>query len=187
MKRVRYSVLLAVAAGTLACDSTETIVPLTLDQATAVLAAMVVHYAGAEEGTHVKSCPLGGAVRYTHTSDHRESGDTAWWSVDMELYPGGCEVEAGGETLALTGDPSVDLHMERWYASESEEGEFDLTVTGAVTWRRDDNISDRCEVDLDLAVALGAHTNEDDLGDLTGLLCGHDAEIPFPQIVIAGG
>lgn len=185
MKKVRYSVLLAVAAGTLACGSTETVVPLTLDQATAVLAAMAVHSVGAEEGSDVGPCPLGGAVRIENTQDYRESGDTAWQSVEMEIYPGGCEIEAGGDTLALTGEPDVALQMERWYASQSEEGEFDLTVTGAVTWRRNDGSSDKCEVDLDLDIALGPHTNENDLGDLTGLLCGHDAEIPYPQI--AGG
>ena len=180
MKRVRYSVLLAVAAGTLACDSTEMTVPLTSEQATAILAAMFVHYVGAEEGVHLEPCPLGSAVRVAHTSNYGESGDTAWSSVDFDVYPGGCGMEAVGDTLILTGDPSIALKLERWYASESEEGEFDLTVSGAVIWRRNDGSSDRCEVDLDLGVVLGPDTNEDDLGDLTGLVCGHDAEIPWP-------
>ena len=188
MKRVRYSVLLlAVAAGTLACDSTEmTVAPLTLDQATAILAAMFVHYVGAEDGVHHEPCPLGGAVRIAHAPTYTERGDTARWSVDVDIYPGGCGMEAVGDTLILNGDPSIVLKLERWYASESEEGEFDLTVSGAVIWLKSDHSSDKCEVDLDLHVVLGPDTNEDDLGDLTGLVCGHDAEFPWPPQIADG-
>ena len=182
MKRVRYPVLLAVAAGAFACDS-ET-ASLTLEEATAILAAVVDLANRADEGTNVEPCELGGGVEIFRMPDSTESGDTTWVSLDVVVNPGGCEMTFVGDTLSLTGDPSVTLDLERWYAAEAEEGEFDLVVAGAVAWwRRSDGSSDRCEVDLDLRVALGPDTNEDALGELAGLLCGHDAEIPWPRIL----
>lgn len=180
MKRVRYSVLLAVAAGALACDSTETVIPLTADQATAIVQTVLDLSNEVGEGTTVELCPLGGGARIVLTSDEGESGDTLWESSELVIRPAVCEIEAGGDTLALDGAPDLTLNWGQWYASESEEGEHDVTATGAVDWRRNDRSSDRCEVELDLKVVLGPDTNEDDLGYLTGLVCGRDVEIPWP-------
>ena len=199
MKRVRYSILLAVAAGALACDST---VPLTLDQATAVVRAVFLLSYGPDGGTSVKECPLGGEARIAWTSGHRESGDTTWWRQDLVVTPDGCGIEAVGDTLTLDGDPSVALNFEGWNtfavpldggvqtgSGTSDEGEVTATTArGAVKWRRSDGSSGSCEVDLALGASLPlpADTDEDSYGDLTGLLCGYDAAMPLPWITDDG-
>lgn len=200
MKRVRYSILLAVAAGTLTCDSTD---PLTLDQATAVVRAVFLLSYGPDGGTSVKECPLGGEARIAWTSDHRESGDTAWWRQDLVVTPDGCGIEAVGDTLTLDGDPSVALRFEGWEVTgvpldagaragsgASWEGELTATTAmGTVKWQRSDGSSGSCELDLALEAPLPADTlsaDEDGFGDLTGLICGHDAAMPLPWITDDG-
>lgn len=104
-------------------------------------------------------------------------------------------------SLTLDGDPSVALNFEGWNTfavlldggvqtdSASDEGELKATTArGAVKWRRSDGSSGSCEVDLALGASLPlpADTDEDGYGDLTGLLCGHDAAMPLPWITDDG-
>jgi len=181
MKRVGNWIL-AAAAGTLACESTKVGDPLTLGQAIAVLREMSDLTEWIDEGTNMERCPLGGGARIVYTEGYRESADTSWISGHWDIAPDRCQITAVGDTLLLEGDPSVVIKSEFRFVGFFEEGEYDLAATGAVTWRRNDDSSGRCEV----AVAVEDAETDPETGgidgNLTGRLCGFEVVIHFSEL-----
>lgn len=98
------------------------------------------------------------------------------------ITPDRCEIKAVGDTLLLEGDPGVVFESEFQYIGFLRKGEYDLAGTGAVTWRRNDGGSGRCEVDVAVEEAeTDPDTGEID-GNLTGRLCGFEVAIHFSEL-----
>ena len=119
----------------------------------------------------------------TVTQDVRESEDTTFISTRWTIVPDRCEILTEGDTLIMEGDPSVVFESEFWYRGFFEEGEMDMKAAGTVTWRRVDDISVTCEIDLameDAAVDVQG-TGEID-GSLEGRLCEYDVSVHFSDL-----
>jgi len=166
-----------------ACDSpAENEESLALDQAVAILREIVWMTAWSGNGTDMIRCSLGGGARITATEEFRESFDTVTVFARWIIEPDRCELRSFGDTLVLTGDPSVVFESEFWYRGFLEEGEVDMEAAGSLTWRKNDGSSGTCEVDLAVedAPVDTRDTGEID-GALEGRLCGFDVAIHFSE------
>ena len=170
------------AGGALACDSTKVVDPLTRGQAIGVLRELWDLTDWVDEGTNMERCPLGGGATITYKEDYRESADTVWLSGHWVIAPDRCEIKTVGDTLLLEGDSSVVFKSEFRYTGFFEDGEYDLMGTGAVTWRRSDGSSGRCEVDVAVEDAETDPETGGIDGDLTGRLCGFEVTIHFSEL-----
>jgi hypothetical protein len=153
-----------------------------MGQAIAIIREMSHLTEWINEGTNMERCPLGGGARIVYTEGYRESADTVWLSGHWVITPDRCEIKAVGDTLVLEGDPSIVVKSEFQYTGFFEDGEYDLMATGAVTWRRNDGSSERCEVNVAAEDAdTDPNTGEID-GNLTGRLCGFEVTIHFSEL-----
>ena len=182
MKTARNWILAAAAAGTLSCDSTKVVDPLTLGQAIGILRELADLTDWIDEGMNMERCPLGGGAKINYTENYRESGDTVWVSGHWVMTPERCEIKAVGDTLVLDGDPSVVFKSEFQYVNFFDEGEYDFAVTGAVTWRRPNGSSETCEVDVAVEDAETDPETGEINGDVTGRLCGFEVAIHFSEL-----
>ncbi|MDE2975659.1 MAG: hypothetical protein OXU64_13220 [Gemmatimonadota bacterium] len=179
----RAAALVAVLPLLPACDSpVKTEEPLTRGQAAAILREIVHLTAWVEEGVNMIRCSLGGGARIIVTEKVQESGDTVTSFTRWIIEPDRCELRSFGDTLVLTGDPSVVFESEFWYRGFLEEGEVDMEAAGSLTWRKNDGSSGTCEVDLAVedAPVDTRDTGEID-GALEGRLCGFDVAIHFSE------
>lgn len=184
MRNARNWVLATVASGAFACDSTNVVVdPLTMDEATSLLRQLFELTEPAVEGRNVEDCPLGGEATVVYADGEWESGDTLWFSVRLVVTPDECAIGAGGDTLTTNGDPRVVIEGVGFTDFKRYAG-LDLTVSGAVAWRRNDGGSDVCEMDMALEEEAVVDPDLGVLaGDVEGRLCGLEAAIPFSELV----
>ncbi len=167
-----------------ACDSpAENEESLALDQAVAILREIVWMTAWSGNGTDMIRCSLGGGARITATEEFRESFDTVTVFARWIIEPDRCELRSFGDTLVLTGDPSVVFELEFRYSDPHEEASVDMEAAGSLTWRKNDGSSGTCEMDVAME---GAEADLDDTGEIDGVLegrlCGHEAAIHYSEI-----
>ena len=180
---MRYALLPALlATGVASCDSTKPKSPLTETEAVALLHE--IFSLPEEDGT--VDCPLGGQATITSSLDEGEDGDSTWFSGRATILPTDCAVDVVSDTLTLNGKPDLKVTSDGWYVYDEDfevvEGAAESTVTGAVTWRRRNDDSDVCSVDLTFE-----STEFDEFdgykGNFTGRMCGHDIVIDISDLL----
>ncbi|MCE2399145.1 MAG: hypothetical protein J4F34_09000, partial [Gemmatimonadetes bacterium] len=131
----------------------------------------------------VAPCLLGGSALVPFTRSGQQRGDTTWTTAMATVTPDGCKLSADGDTLALEGDPSIVFELEGWRVDfKKGNNEFNMAITGAVTWSRTDGTSNSCGVDLTMEDGHMREEYGEIDGGLAGRLCGRDVSFHFSEI-----
>ncbi len=176
-------VAVAVASLVMACNSTRPVDPLTDRQAVALLRELAELTVADDLGGRVNRCPLGGRATVIFARNERVTGDTLRSFGNWVVTPSDCGLRADNDTLTVNGNPRVTFF--RTYAritGSPDEVEVKLTATGTVTWRRQDDSSDTCELDLTLESDEVDENTGGPVGDLKGSLCGLDVVIDVAEL-----
>lgn len=173
---MRYAPLLVLlAAGVAACDSTEPPKALTEPETDALLHE-IVDLVTVRGGT--VHCSIGGEATVTAVIDEQEDGDSAWNSRRWTIVPDDCAVDVVTDSLTLNGKPDLSFTVNAWVVYDDDEivkGEFKIAMSGAMTWRRRNGDSDVCPVDLAYESTDWYRNGFTDL--MTGRMCSLDLSI----------
>ena len=131
----------------------------------------------ATENSAVVACPLGGQLTLTGMVVDESVADTLRLVSDFTASPSACQLSHGGLQFTVDGAPSVRERTAVVIVGLLEHFSLEGSVTGRLDWQLDDR-SGSCDIDLVLSGEPDPTATEPSVAAvLSGMLCGHEAEI----------
>lgn len=132
----------------------------------------------------VVPCPLGGRAKLIGAVTEEE-GDTARLGMDFLITPTGCVVAADGLQFTVDPGPALRYQLVIEIIAATFEFNFSGTITGGLDWQLEDR-SGNCVLNLALEAVpdLSDPQNPGLTGTYSGMLCGHEVEIPAEDLLV---